>query len=60
MQGRTFVLPDDVKAVCVAVMRHRLTLSTDAELDGLEVVGVLQGLLDSVPILGADKGGAAA
>ena len=60
MQGRTVVLPDDVKAVCVAVMRHRLTLSTDAELDGLEVVAVLQGLLDAVPILGADKSGAAA
>ncbi len=54
MQGRAFVLPDDVKAVCVAVMRHRLSLSTDAELDGLDVPGVLQGLLDTVPILATD------
>lgn len=51
MQGRSFVLPDDVKAVVLPVMRHRLSLSTDAELDGLDVPGVIATILDTVPIL---------
>jgi MoxR-like ATPase len=51
MSGRAFALPDDVKAVLVPVLRHRLALSTDAELDGLDVVKVLTGILDRTPIL---------
>ena len=51
LAGRGFVLPDDVKAVVVPVLRHRLSLSTDAELDGLDVPGVLATILDTVPIL---------
>jgi MoxR-like ATPase len=54
--GRAFVIPDDVKALCVPVLRHRLSLSTDAELDGLEVPVVIQGLLDSVAILAETPG----
>ncbi len=54
-KGRTFVLPDDVKAMCVPVMRHRLALSTDAELDGQDVPAVLRGLLDSLPVLGSSE-----
>ena len=51
LQQRDFVIPDDVKAVAVSVLRHRLTLSTDAELDGLDVVTVVQRVLASVPVL---------
>jgi MoxR-like ATPase len=51
MLGRSYVLPDDVKAVAVPVLRHRLALSTDAELDGLDVVRVLQALLDKIAVL---------
>ncbi len=53
MANRAFVLPDDVKAVAVSVLRHRLSLSTDAELDGLDVEGVVRGLLDTLPVLPA-------
>jgi len=60
MQGRAFVLPDDVKAVSIPVMRHRLALSTDAELDGLSVPDVLKGLSDSLPVIADDKGSQAA
>jgi MoxR-like ATPase len=56
MQGRAYVLPDDVKAVTVPVLRHRLSLSTDAELDGLDVVRVLQGLLERTAVLPASSG----
>ena len=51
MLGRAYVLPDDVKAITIPVLRHRLSLSTDAELDGLDVVRVLQGLLDRTAVL---------
>lgn len=51
MAGRSFVLPDDVKAVAPPVLRHRLHLSTDAELDGLAADEVLSGLLEQVAIV---------
>jgi MoxR-like ATPase len=35
MQGRGFVLPDDVKAVSASVLAHRITLSAESELEGL-------------------------
>ncbi|MBI1946950.1 MAG: MoxR family ATPase [Deltaproteobacteria bacterium] len=49
--GRAFTLPDDVKAVARPVLRHRLALSTEAELDGLDADRVLTGMLDSVAVL---------
>ncbi len=49
--GRPHVLPDDVKAVTLSVLRHRLALSTDAELDGLSVEKVLASLLEKTPVL---------
>jgi MoxR-like ATPase len=51
MEGRGHVLPDDIKAAAIPVLRHRLSLSTDAELDGLAVVDVLRGLLERTPVL---------
>ena len=49
--ARSFVLPDDIKTVTVSVLRHRLALSTDAELDGLTVERVLGTLLERTPVL---------
>jgi MoxR-like ATPase len=54
MTGRGFVLPDDVKTVAIAVLRHRLSLSTEAELDGLTLARVLEGLLDKTAVLPAE------
>ncbi len=51
LAGRSFVLPEDVKQVAKPVLRHRLALSTEAELDGADVDQVLADLLDRVPIL---------
>jgi MoxR-like ATPase len=34
-EGRGFVVPDDVKALAPAVMRHRLILHPDAEIEGV-------------------------
>lgn len=46
--GRDFVLPDDIKAVMKPVLRHRIILSADAEIDGMDADGTLQLLLDRV------------
>jgi MoxR-like ATPase len=47
MDARAFVVPDDVKSIAPSVLRHRLVLSADAELDGRRVDELLQGVLDS-------------
>ncbi|HEY2596512.1 MAG TPA: MoxR family ATPase [Chloroflexota bacterium] len=48
--GRDYVTPDDVKAVAAPVLRHRVLLKPEAELDGLHPEDVIQRLLASVPV----------
>ncbi len=50
LQGRDFVVPDDVKAIAKPVLRHRLLLKPEAELEGLTPDSVIEALLDSVPV----------
>ncbi|WP_280420362.1 AAA family ATPase [Nocardia carnea] len=50
LNGRSFVTPDDVKTVAVAVLRHRLHMRPEAEIDGITGEQVLAGLLQSVPV----------
>ncbi len=54
LAGRSFVLPDDVRTVAHAVLAHRLLLEVDRELRGATVTGVVQDVLDSVPVPLAD------
>jgi MoxR-like ATPase len=49
LSGRTFVLPDDVKALFHLAMRHRVVLAPGAEVEGLTTHGVLDQLLLRVP-----------
>ncbi len=48
--GRDYVTPDDVKAVAAPVLRHRVLLKPEAELDGLRPDDVIQRLLGSIPV----------
>ena len=41
LNGRTFVTPDDVKALAHATLAHRLSLRPEAELEGVDVGSVL-------------------
>ncbi|MFD3637690.1 AAA family ATPase, partial [Streptomyces sp. NPDC058664] len=50
LNNRAYVTPDDVKTVAMAVLRHRLQLRPEAELDGVSTEGVLSSLLVSVPV----------
>ena len=49
LQGRDFVIPDDVKMLALPVMRHRVTLSPGAEIEGLSSDRILREILDQVP-----------
>lgn len=48
LSGRRFVTPDDIKAVAPAVLRHRLKLSADLEIEGYKVDDVLNDILSNV------------
>jgi MoxR-like ATPase len=47
--GRDFVTPDDVKDMAPAVLRHRLIVAPEVEVEGRTADEVLQGVLTRVP-----------
>ena len=47
LEGRDYVVPDDVKAIAVAVLRHRLTLSPAAEIEGRLIEQLVTELIES-------------
>ncbi len=49
-EGRTFAIPDDVKAVAFRVLRHRIVLSYEAESEELTPDDVIAQLLKVVPV----------
>ena len=48
IKGNAFVTPDDVKAVAKPVLRHRITLTPDLEIEGMQPDDVLDRLLEEV------------
>ncbi len=48
IHGRTYVIPDDVKALAVPILVHRIALSTDAELGDVSTTNVIQELLQMI------------
>lgn len=50
LAGRDFVSPDDVAAMAHDVLRHRLVVSYEGEIAGITSDGVIDRLLDLVPI----------
>jgi len=49
LEGRDFVVPDDVKALWKPLLRHRVVLSAGAEVDGIGTDQVLEQVLAQVP-----------
>jgi MoxR-like ATPase len=45
LEGRDFVLPDDIKELALPVLAHRLTLSAESELEGLSEDHIIAGLI---------------
>ncbi|MGW4637824.1 AAA family ATPase [Sphaerisporangium sp. NPDC004334] len=50
LSGRSYVTPDDVKALAKPALRHRVQLRPEAELEGATPDGLLDGVLASVPV----------
>ncbi len=49
LSGRTFVTPDEVKAVVKPTLRHRLVVRPELELEGVSADGLLDSILATVP-----------
>jgi MoxR-like ATPase len=50
MDARDYVIPDDVKSVALPILRHRMVLKPEAELEGLTTDQVIQDLLRTVEV----------
>jgi MoxR-like ATPase len=50
VSGRDFVIPDDIKHVAYPVLRHRLILTPEKEMEGMTVEKVIKRLIDSVEV----------
>ena len=50
IRGREFVTPDDVRDIALPVLRHRLTLRAEAELDGVTPDSVITDILKSTEV----------
>ncbi len=46
LAGRDFVIPDDIKSAGLPVLRHRVAISPESELDGLTSDDLLKGLIE--------------
>jgi MoxR-like ATPase len=49
LQGRDYAIPDDIKALAVPALRHRVVLSPAAEIDGTDTDRVIERILGQVP-----------
>ena len=50
LSGRSFITPDDVKALTLPALRHRVSLRPEAQMDGVSVDDVLGSILATVPV----------
>jgi len=50
LSGRDFVTPDDIKAMAVPVLEHRLILRPEFEIEGVTVTEVIQRILEQVAV----------
>lgn len=50
IHGRAYVTPQDVKDMALAVLRHRLILSYEAEAEGIDTDKIITGLLERIEV----------
>jgi MoxR-like ATPase len=51
--GRDYVLPDDIKALAMVTLAHRLIISPSARIKNVDPRAVIQEIMDSTPVPGA-------
>jgi MoxR-like ATPase len=54
MSGRDYVLPDDIKALAVPTLAHRVILGPGARLRDLNARQIVEEIMHSVPVPGGD------
>jgi MoxR-like ATPase len=50
ISGKDYVTPDDIKQLCKSVMAHRLILTPDASLEGIDANAVIESILNQVEV----------
>ncbi|MEU7424287.1 MoxR family ATPase [Streptomyces sp. NPDC040750] len=50
LTGRDYVIPDDVKALALPTLRHRVQLRPEAEMEGVTADAVINSILAHVPV----------
>lgn len=56
MDGRDFILPDDVQVLAIPVLAHRLTLKVESELRGVSAISIISELLQQVDVKAEEMG----
>lgn len=59
IEGRIYVIPDDVKNLMGPVLSHRIWLSREAETEGVKIPDLLHNVIDETPIPGMRAAGTA-
>lgn len=49
LEGRGYAMPDDIKAVALPALRHRITPSAEVEIEGMTADDLLRALFERVP-----------
>jgi MoxR-like ATPase len=50
MRGRDFVTPEDIKDMVAPVLRHRVMLTPEREMEGVGIDSVIKQILESVEV----------
>ena len=50
IEGRDYVIPDDVKEIAFYALNHRILLKPEAELEGITIASLIQEALERVPV----------
>jgi MoxR-like ATPase len=57
LEGRDYVIPDDVKQLTGPVLSHRILLSRESEIEGLKINDMVHKMVDGAPIPGMRPAG---
>ncbi len=49
-EGRDYVLPDDIKKLSFPILRHRLILTSEAEMSGIKPDQIISNILSTIPV----------
>jgi MoxR-like ATPase len=49
-EGRDYLIPDDIKSAALPILRHRLVLKPEADLEGMTADQVVQEVVRSVEV----------